>query len=873
MLTGSQIRASFLEFFRKNGHAVVASSALVPHNDPSLMFTNSGMVQFKNVFTGVEKKTYTRATSVQRCVRAGGKHNDLENVGHTARHHTFFEMMGNFSFGDYFKQESLTWGWKWVTEELKLDPARMCVTVYHTDDEAYNIWRKIGVAERDIIRIDTKDNFWMMGDTGPCGPCSEIFYDQGAAVAGGRPGTADADGDRWIEIWNHVFMQFEALPDGTRINLPKTGVDTGAGLERIASVVQGKTNNYDTDFFQPIIQHTAGLAGIKYGFSARESDVSLRVVADHLRAMSFLLVDGVMPSNEGRGYVLRRIMRRAMRHANLLGFDKPVIHQLAPLLVQNMGDAYPELARGAAMVGDVVKLEEERFLRTLQQGLKVLEQETAGLKTGGVLAGESAFKLYDTFGFPLDLTEDALRPRGLSVDHAGFEKEMQQQRERARKAFTGSGEKTISPVFFDVKEKNGATEFLGYQTLTAEARVVALVKDGQAVEALKTGEKAKLVVNQTPFYGESGGQVGDTGSISGEKGAVLKVLDTQKVLDNLFVHDVMVEKGTLSVGEPVVLAVDEARRGQIRRNHSVTHLMHSALHHVLGNHVFQKGSRVDEHKTRFDFSHNKAVSDAEIEKIEDWVNTRIWQNQPVTARVMPKDEAIALGAMALFGEKYGDEVRVLTMGDAVEVSSLELCGGTHVSNTGEIGLFKVLGESAVAAGIRRIEATTHHAAFAVLRDAEKSLGIAAGALKAKPAELVGRIESLQAQVKKLETDVKNAKRAGSTLANDLIAKKELRGNVPWVVAEVEPMPADDLRGLVEEVKQKLSSGIVLLAMQAEGKSTFVAGVTKDLLAQHSAVDVVNRAVSKLGGRGGGKPELAMAGAASTDVAAGLNAAA
>ncbi|NBV54421.1 MAG: alanine--tRNA ligase, partial [Proteobacteria bacterium] len=695
VMGGAEVRRSFVEHFRAKGHVIVPSSSLVPDNDPTLMFTNSGMVQFKNNFTGVDTRL-SRAASVQRCVRAGGKHNDLENVGHTARHHTFFEMMGNFSFGDYFKEESITWGWEWVTKVLGLDPARMCVTVYHDDDEAFEIWnKKIGVAKGDIIRIASSANFWTMGDTGPCGPCSEIFYDldpTGKKVAGGRPGTPEEDGDRWMEIWNHVFTQFDLQKDGSKVPLKAKNIDTGAGLERVMCAVQGVYSNYETDVFQAIIGAAGKLAGVNYGRGA-ESDVSLRVVADHLRAMTFLMVDGVMPSNEGRGYVLRRIMRRAMRHGHLLGAEQAFIYKLVPTLVGLMGEAYPELQRGAAMAADVIKLEEERFGRTLKQGMALLESESKGLKSGAVLDGDVAFKLYDTFGFPLDLTQDALRNRGVAVDMKGFEAAMAEQKARARAAFKGSGDAKLNEVWFEVQESVGKTEFLGYQVTQAESIVTALVTGFNAkpadggtnkevklvqVKKAKAGDIVGLVVAQTPFYAESGGQVGDTGKViwSGGEG---RIQDTMKMLDGVWNHTLYVEKGDISVGQAVELKVDEARRAAIMRNHSATHILFAGLREILGSHVVQRGSRQDELGTRFDISHPKAVTPEELAKVERWVNERIWRNLPVVTRILPKEDAVQSGATAQFGEKYGDEVRVVYVGnpDSVGLLTADLCGGTH----------------------------------------------------------------------------------------------------------------------------------------------------------------------------------------------------
>ncbi|TKW61559.1 MAG: alanine--tRNA ligase [Blastochloris viridis] len=865
MMTGAEIRRSFLEHYRSKDHVIVPSSSLVPDNDPTLMFTNSGMVQFKNNFTGADTRL-KRAASVQKSVRAGGKHNDLENVGHTARHHTFFEMMGNFSFGDYFKQESLVWGWEWVTEVLKIDPTRLCVTVYHDDDEAFDIWNKvIGLKKEDIIRIPTSDNFWTMGDTGPCGPCSEIFFDHGPSVYGGRPGTPEEDGDRFMEIWNHVFTQFDLQKDGTKVPLKNKNIDTGAGLERVMAVAQGVHSNYDTDVFQSIISAAAKMAGTEYR-KDKDGDVSLRVIADHLRAMTFLMVDGVMPSNEGRGYVLRRIMRRAMRHGNLLGMDKPFIHNLVPTLVGVMGEAYPELQRGANMASDVIKMEEERFGRTLKQGMGLLDEATKSLKSGDTLDGEVIFKLYDTFGFPVDLTNDALKSKGIKLDEEGFQTHMEAQRARARASFKGSGDVKLSDVWFDVQEKTGTTEFLGYKVTSAEAVVKALVADNEQTEAIESGSKGIMVVSQTPFYAESGGQVGDTGTIAGE-GFKGLVTDTHKVLDGVFIHHVTITEGRLCVGANVELQVDNARRDAIQRNHTATHIMFAALRDVLGDHVVQRGSRQDDQLTRFDISHPKAVTAEEIAKVEAWVNARIWQNLPVVTKVIDKDDAVKSGATAQFGEKYGDEVRVVYVGnpDSVNMVTADLCGGTHVSQTGEIGLFRITGESSVAAGIRRIEAVTHEAArqsYAAESDLLKSLALQ---LKTKATDLPERIKTLQ-------TAGKQAAKASATVdTSSLLNKAEAyNGNAKLVVSEVNGADADALRAAVEDLKGRIGSGVVLLGSATEGKVSLVAGVTKDLSGTISAGDILKAACTAIGGRGGGKPELAMGGG-SGDLATALSA--
>ncbi len=862
--SGKEVRRSFVDFFAAQGHVIVPSSSLVPDNDPTLMFANSGMVQFKNNFTGVDTRL-KRAASVQRCVRAGGKHNDLENVGYTARHHTFFEMLGNFSFGDYFKEQSITWGWQWVTEVLKLDPARMCVTVYHDDDEAFNIWnKKIGIAAKDIIRISSNANFWTMGDTGPCGPCSEMFYDldPSGQMYGDRPGTADEDGDRWMEIWNHVFTQFDLQKDGSKQLLANKNIDTGAGLERIMCAVQGVQSNYDTDVFQAIIGAAAVHAGVAdyQNIKTTEQGVSLRVVADHLRAMSFLLTDGVLPGNEGRGYVLRRIMRRAMRHGHLLGVEKPFIHALVPTLVGQMGDAYPELQRAATMVADTIKLEEERFGRTLKQGMGLLESESRGLKTGDSLPGAVAFKLYDTYGFPLDLTQDALRSRGVEVDLAGFETAMNEQRARARAAHKGSGDTALAEVWYSVQEACGATEFLGYSTLQAEGVVQALVQNGKRVANVPVGETVQLVTNQTPFYAESGGQVGDTGTVHGvgAQGAwVGTVTDCHKVLGSLLVHTVKITQGTASEGNVLELLVDAARRSAIARNHTATHLLFAGLREVLGSHVVQRGSRQDDQLTRFDISHPKGLSPEEITAVEDFVNARIWHNLPIVTRIVDKDEAVKSGATAQFGEKYGDEVRVVYVGtpESAMLVTADLCGGTHVGQTGEIGLLRIVHEGSVSAGVRRIEAVTGAAAFQSFRDDAACLKEAASTLKCKPADVASRVAEVMANAKKA---AKATPASGMDVTALLDLKQTLQGRVT-VLAEVPEANGESLRLAVESLKSALGSGVVMLGSHSEGKATLVAGVTKDLAGTLGANLLLNAACAAIGGRGGGRPELAMGG--------------
>jgi alanyl-tRNA synthetase len=873
----SEIRSSFLDYFGRNAHEIVPSSPLVPRNDPTLMFTNAGMVQFKNVFTGQETRAIPRAASSQKCVRAGGKHNDLDNVGYTARHHTFFEMLGNFSFGDYFKDRAIELAWNLLTKEFGLDKKRLVITIYHTDDEAYAIWKKIsGLPDSKIIRIATADNFWQMGDTGPCGPCSEIFFDHGDKIAGGPPGSADSEGDRFIEIWNLVFMQFEQRTPGDRIDLPRPSIDTGMGLERIAAVLQGKHDNYDIDLFVNLIQ-TIRQESAKAG--AKESGVdggaeflriARRVIADHLRSTSFLIADGVLPSNEGRGYVLRRIMRRAMRYAHQIGCVEPLMYTLVPSLVREMGDAYPELVRAQPIITETLKLEETKFKRTLDNGLKLLGESSSGLKKGAVFPGDVAFKLYDTFGFPLDLTEDALKPRGITVDTAAFQTAMKKQKEAAKAAWKGSGEAATEGLWFEIKDKTGASEFLGYDTETAEGIVAALVSGGKEVTNLRAGQEGALVLNQTPFYGESGGQVGDTGIIKGPKGAIFRVTDTQKKLGDLFVHIGKVEAGTFTAGDAVELEVDHARRLATRANHSATHLLHEALRQVLGTHVAQKGSLVSPDRLRFDFSHTKPMSAEEIKAVEDMANAVLIENTPVVTRLMALDEARATGAMALFGEKYGDEVRVVSMGStrpgANKAWSVELCGGTHVSRTGDIGLIRIVGESASAAGVRRLEALTGEGARAYLDEQDQRVKDAAGVLRTRPEELVARVKSLVEERKTLEKQLADAKRQLALGGNahgpagDDDAVRSV-GKVKLLARTVQGLNPKDLRGLIDDGKKQVGSGIVaVVGVTEDGKAGLAVGVTDDLLATWSAVDLVKTGAEALGGKGGGgRPDMAQAG--------------
>ena len=866
-MTGlAQIRSTFLDFYKRQGHEIVASSPLVPRNDPTLMFANSGMVQFKNVFTGMEKRSYTRATTAQKCVRAGGKHNDLDNVGYTARHHTFFEMLGNFSFGDYFKPDAIEWAWTLVTSELGLPKDKLTVTVYSEDDEAHALWKKIaGLPDSRIIRIPTSDNFWSMGDTGPCGPCSEIFYDHGDKIWGGPPGSAEADGDRFIEIWNLVFMQYEQLSKDERVNLPKPSIDTGMGLERIAAVLQGTHDNYETDLFRALISAIVEKTGVPATGDAKASN---RVIADHLRASSFLIADGVLPSNEGRGYVLRRIMRRAMRHAELLGAKEPLMHRLVPALVREMGAAYNELVRAEALITETLYLEENRFKKTLERGLRLLDEDSSGLGKGDTFSGETAFKLYDTYGFPLDLTQDALKPRGITVDTAAFEASMEAQREEARRAWKGSGDAKTETIWFELKERFGGTEFLGYDTEMAEGIVRAIVVDGKEVQSLAEGQKGAIVVNQTPFYGESGGQSGDQGVIRTAEGASFLVTDTQKRVGDVFIHVGELVRGSIKPGNAVELTVDHTRRSGNRIHHSATHLLHEALRLTLGGHVAQKGSLVEPNRLRFDISHNKAMSPDEISQVEQIANTIVLQNDKVSTRLMTVDAAIAEGAMALFGEKYGDEVRVVSMGRNEHgagrpIYSLELCGGTHVSRTGDIGLIKVTGESAVAAGVRRIEALAGSAARAYLEEQDRRVQAAAAALKAPVGEIVTRIETLLDERRKLERELAEAKKQlamGGGKGGGDEGISEVNG-IKLMARVVKGISPNDMKGLVDEGKTRLGSGIVaLVGLNDEGRAGLVVGVTSDLVSRFSAIDLVRAGATVLGGKGGGgRPDMAQAG--------------
>ncbi|HEY6578998.1 MAG TPA: alanine--tRNA ligase [Rhizomicrobium sp.] len=858
----TEIRSRFLEFFRDRGHEVVASSPLVPRNDPSLLFTNAGMVQFKNVFTGQEKRGCTRAASAQKCVRAGGKHNDLENVGYTARHLTFFEMLGNFSFGDYFKEEAIASAWELVHKTFELPAERLLVTVYAEDDDAFALWKRIaGLPESKIIRIPTSDNFWSMGDTGPCGPCSEIFFDHGPKIMGGPPGSAEQDGDRFVEIWNLVFMQYEQFAGGARAPLPRPSIDTGMGLERFATVIQGVQDVFDVDLFRRLIAASVDLTAQP---AAGAHAASHRVISDHLRSSAFLIADGVLPSNEGRGYVLRRIMRRAMRHAHLLGARDPLLYRLLPVLVAEMGSAYPELKRAEALTSETLRMEELRFRETLARGLKLLDEATQGYSRGDRLSGETAFKLYDTYGFPLDLTLDALRPRGIAVDGDGFNAAMARQRAEARKAWAGSGETGTEAQWFALREEIGATEFLGYGAEQAEGAIVSMLKDGARIERAEAGQTVRILTNQTPFYGESGGQVGDAGAMFSATGGEGRVLDTEKKLGSLHVHVVEIVRGSLGIADVVELRVDGERRRATRANHSATHLLHAALKHVLGPHVSQKGSLVAPDRLRFDFSHPKALTPDELSRVENEVNAAIRQNSKVATRLMPTADAIAAGAAALFGEKYGDEVRVLTMGEAdAKPYSVELCGGTHVRRLGDIGLFTILSESAVAAGVRRIEALTSESARKYLSRQAEIARDAASALRTTPAELPLRVAQLAEERRRIERELADARRAlalaGPSRASGEDDSREIAG-VRTMLRVVEGVSAKDLKGMADDAKAKLGSGVVALLAVADGRASLVVGVTDDLKNRIDAVDLVKHGAEALGGKGGGgRADLAQAG--------------
>jgi len=900
MTSVSDIRSSFLRFFESHDHRVLPSASLVPHNDPTLMFTNAGMNPFKHIFTGVEQPPHPRAASAQKCVRAGGKHNDLENVGYTRRHHTFFEMMGNFSFGDYFKEDAIALAWELLTQEFGLDKDRLYFTVFHTDDDAFAIWKKVtGCEDGRILRVPTSDNFWSMGDTGPCGPCSEIFYDHGAPLEGEwalDENGHDRFGERFVEIWNLVFMQYEQVSPDQRVDLPKPCVDTGMGLERMATVLQGKLDNYDIDLFTHLIESIAEKANIDLtthnketllrnsdqpeARQAYETAASVRIIADHLRSSGFLIADGVLPSNEGRGYVLRRIMRRAMRHAHMLGCREPLMYQLVPALVQEMGEHYQDLRRTQPLITETLKLEEERFQQTLERGLKLLEEEVqrlhplpnhpvvdstspSGRGEEDILPGEIAFKLYDTYGFPLDLTEDILRGHGMRVDHAGFDAAMAEQKARARAAWAGSGDSATQAVWFDLKEQLGATEFLGYQATQADGVITALVIDGKPAQVIEAGQEGHIITNQTPFYGESGGQVGDTGII-GNGNAIAKVLDTQKPLDDFHVHRVGMEKETLRVGDTVTLVVDAPRREAIRANHSATHLLHAVMRRLLGDHVTQKGSLVAADRLRFDISHPKAITPEELRRIEDEVNRLIWQNSEVSTRLMPPDEAINAGALALFGEQYGEEVRVLSMGLNEQAAySVELCGGTHVARTGDIGLFKIISEGAVAAGVRRIEAFTREAAFDYLRTQDDSLHALAAELKTLPEEINDKVGRLQEDKKKLEKQLAEAKKQlamGGGAAGSGEPEPEMIGEIAFIGKAFDELPPKELRDIVTRVSKQHAQAVVAMAAGYEGKASVIVAIGEQVRDALDAPSMVRAAVETLGGKGGGgKPRFAQGG--------------
>ena len=859
--TVNQIRNTFLDYFAKNGHKIVPSSPLVPDNDPTLMFTNSGMVQFKNILAGNETRDYTRAASSQKSVRAGGKHNDLDSVGYDVRHHTFFEMLGNFSFGDYFKEGAISYAWELLTKYFDIPAEKLAVTIYHNDEEAYGLWKKIsGLPDERIIRIATKDNFWQMGDTGPCGPCSEIFYDHGPEVWGGLPGTPEEDGDRFIEIWNLVFDQFEDLPDGSRINLKKPSIDTGMGLERIAAILQGVHSNFDIDLFQNLIKAIADIANSDPEGPLKASH---NVIADHLRSAAFLIADGVLPSNEGRGYVLRRIMRRAMRHVHMLGVNEPMMYKLLPALQKEMGETYPELYRAEALITETLKTEESKFIRTLEKGLRLLDDETANLKAGDTLPGKTAFKLYDTYGFPLDLTQDALKAKNIGVDTEGFDKAMAEQRAEARKNWAGSGDEGIEKIWFEMFDKLGKSEFLGYTCTRADGQITALVQNGQPVESVSSGD-FYLIANQTPFYGESGGQVGDIGKIKG-KDFTVEVTDTKKKIDGMIVHVCKMIEGTVKTGDIASFEVDEQTRDKIRANHSVTHLLHRALRDILGSHVTQKGSYVAADRARFDISHPRQITDEELRKAEDMVNEAVRKNYQTVTRIMTPDEAIKLGAMALFGEKYGDTVRVVSMENDNEVFSRELCGGTHVRSTGDIGYFNIVGETAVAAGIRRVEFVTGHAAEAFAQDIEDKLHRVSRILKTAPQDLEARLNQLLEDKKHLETEIFNLKKqfvSHKTADNE--DKIETVNGVKFVAKQIDNVPAKELKAFVDEIKEQIKSGVIALFSCNDGKVSAVIGVTNDLTGKYSAVSLIKTVAPFIGANGGGgRPDMAQTGGAET----------
>jgi len=868
MASLNDIRSTFLNFFERNGHEIVDSSALVPNNDPTLMFVNSGMVQFKNVFTGLETRDYSRATTSQKCVRAGGKHNDLDNVGYTARHLTFFEMLGNFSFGDYFKEEAIPFAWELLTKDFGINKDKLYVTVYHTDDQAAEIWKKVaGFTDDRIIRIATDDNFWMMGATGPCGPSSEIFYDHGPKIWGGPPGSAEEDGDRFIEIWNLVFMQFERFEDGSQKDLPRTNIDTGMGMERFGALLSGSHDVFDTDTMRALMEASAQVTGVD---PDGDGNAHHRVIADHLRSTAFLVAEGVMPSNEGRGYVLRRIMRRAMRHAHLLGANDPVMHRLVPSLVAQMGQAFPELSQGQSLIEETFELEETRFKATLDRGLSLLEAEAEALEEGQSLPGSTAFKLYDTYGFPLDLTQDAMREKGVDVEVASFDAAMAEQKAKARAAWSGTDQAADETVWFEVAEKVSETEFLGYATERAEAQVLALVSSGTIVQHLEAGATGSMILNQTPFYAEAGGQVGDTGHFKSDEAS--GVIGGTQRRAGLIVHDIIVGNGTLSTDDFIEASVDHTRRSAIRCNHSATHLLHEALRGALGDHVAQRGSLVSPDRLRFDFAHNKAMTLDEVSTVQTEVNAYIRQNSTVDTRVMTPDEAKSLGARALFGEKYGDEVRVVSMGTASDSGlgatgdtySLELCGGTHVQRTGDIGFFKLVSESASASGVRRVEALTGEAALRQTALETAQLRDISGVLKANPEGAAERVENLLDERKALQSEIADLRKALALSGggqSDTPKATDIAG-VPFLAQALTGVSGKDLRGLIDEHKSRLGSGAVLLIADTGGKAAIAAGVTEDLQDRISAVDLVRAAAGAMGGKGGGgRPDMAQGGGA------------
>ncbi|MEY4463320.1 MAG: Alanyl-tRNA synthetase [Pseudomonadota bacterium] len=853
--TTEEVRSKFITYFKANNHTHVPASSLIPHNDPSLMFVNSGMVQFKNVFTGQEKRPYNKAVTSQKSLRAGGKHNDLENVGYTARHHTFFEMLGNFSFGDYFKEQAIYYAWNLLTKEFELLKEKLYVTVYHTDDEAVSYWKKIANLSDDrIIRINTNDNFWSMGDTGPCGPCSEIFYDHGEQIYGGLPGTKDEDGDRFIEIWNMVFMQYEQVDKNTRVELPQKSIDTGMGLERMTAVLQHVNNNYDIDLFQEIIDFTENIVKVKV---EGEAKFSYRVIADHLRASSFLIADGVIPSNEGRGYVLRRIMRRAMRHAHILGNKEPLMYKLLPKLVDLMGDVYPELKRAESFISSILEQEEIRFKTTLERGLKLLTEETETLTKGNELSGEIAFKLYDTYGFPLDLTEDILKNRYISVDHKGFEEQMLAQKERARKSWLGSGESKTDQLWFDIKEQYGSTEFLGYTLNEAECKIIALIKDNNLVDDIQeTDTQFLLISNQTPFYGESGGQMGDIGMIFA-KNSEAEVIDTLKYLGSIIVHKCILKKGQINVGENANFSIDIKYRQNLRIHHSATHILHAVLHDILGKHVTQKGSLVAPTYLRFDISHSKSLTSEEIILIDDKVNEIIRDNHEVNTTLMATEDAVKHGAMALFGEKYDSEVRVVKMGD----NSLELCGGTHVRRTGDIGSFKITSESAIAAGVRRIEAVCGEFVIKLMREKDNLLKSVESTLKTNKNELITKVNNILERNKGLEKDLEKVHLARLDLSIEQINKeaKEIKG-VKLIYRYIENLDNKILRQAAENLTKKVEDLIVVYIAEGIGKLSITVAVSKAITDKFNAGIIAKELSLFLGGSGGGgQPAIAQAG--------------